>query len=149
MNPPPTLKARDVVAFARANVVLISYAMTGLYVMLLCFMVLSMSDDLSILIVFAVLIMAVPALMLALLTWQFSTGESANLKTFVVAAFVAFGQSLFSLSILAGGLFGAETFLTVIIGLLGAPLGVLLGVFTCLGLLARSRTHNRGLTRGR
>ncbi|GGG72585.1 hypothetical protein GCM10011374_41660 [Kocuria dechangensis] len=149
MNPPPTLKARDVVAFVKANVVLISYAMTGLYVLLLCFMVLSMSDDLSILIVFAVLVMAVPAFMLALLTWQFSTGESANLKAFVVAAFVAFGQSLFSLSILAGGLFGVETFLTAVIGLLGAPLGVLLGVFTCLGLLARSRTHRRGLTRGR
>lgn len=145
MNPPRTLQARDVLSTIRANLVLISYGSAGFYALLLCFMVLDLSDVASVLIVIVAVFMVVPALLLALLTWQVSTGESANLGELVTAGFMAFGQTLFSLSILFFGLFGEETFTTVVVGLLGTPLGILLGIFTCLGLLARSRSLNRGL----
>jgi hypothetical protein len=92
------------------------------------------------------ILLAPPALILALLTWQVSTGERVNLFELIVTALTTMGQTLVGLAFLLVGLFDAGNDWTMVLyGLFGTLVGIALGIFTGIGLRARNRVL-RGVT---
>lgn len=92
----------------------------------------------------AAFIMTIPALLLALLTWQVSTGERVNLFELIFTAFTALGQTVVATAFLLLGLYERSA-LAGIYGVLGVLVGLALGVATTSGLRDRNRVL-RGVT---
>ncbi|WJZ68354.1 hypothetical protein [Kocuria rosea] len=83
---------------------------------------------------------AVPALMLAFLTWQVSTGERVNLLELLITALTSLGQPVVGLITLLLTLSGGPiAWGAILFGLLSILVGVALALVTTRGIRARNR----------